>query len=561
MDEPVVPDIAALLAPTWKARARAEDALLGLMMSTVETCEPWPEPVQRALRALLPTPAEFLSALVGFWADLSARRHAAQMRGFGEQPAWQWPGLGDHVNRFPMTPADPAISGLSMRGVWVWKFVERLGPMAGLVERELIACLDHPDPCVRDSAENALGNADALSDDAFRRFLAVADSRGQNGMLRKRAFALARHTDRARVSIVLDGLTPSSPTDAHVARFAILGALQGDAASEAFPVLVGWMSAAWPDAAHGVLLDAVDALCSTLDANPDELMEQIRARAAHTNVEVRSSAARFIARHATEAEGSVLTALASDPHPWVRSGVCVGLMSRREVDATLLRVLCQNSLGNYDGYDGEPHDIVVDLLLHDPAAAAQVMPEIVRWWDETTATACIERDSTRQAMQLCKAVSPYVDTRPMLSGLERALAYLDEGPATVELPDLNLPGAVPIVRNAIEADMLAAGTAPEIAAPMADLHGAVLAELAAQVDNLQAEIDAEQAIFDAEMLDLYPERAAESVVDAKEADEDAEDGQYEDEFIVELRAVVADMRSPDVNSDSDAHTGTGDIRS
>lgn len=512
------------------------------MIAMGESSDPWPEPVQVALRNLRPTPAVFLSALLGFWAGMSARQHATFTNMDLDAALGPWKDMGDHATRFPMTPAEPRVSGFSMRGMWVLKFFERLGPLASEIESRLLACVEHADTIAGDAAVLALGGADTLTDEGYRRFLAVADARGRNGLLRDRARAIARHTVGARLSIVLDGVQPASPDGVQIARFAVLGALGGEAARDALAALTHRLHEPWPESGHASLLRALDTLVRTAGMGVDALLPAIRERAVHAHVEVRAAAAVFVARHAAEAEDDLLVALADDPHPWVREAVCSGLMSRPAVDARLLRTLCGNSLGNYDGYDGDPHDSVVALLLHDPVAAAQVVPAIVHWWNEATVAAWIERETTRQAMQLCDALAPHADVGALLPGFERALAYLDEGPATVELPGLDEPGAVSIVRNTLEADMLAAGAAPELAAPIADLHAEVLARFATQSGSMQAEIDAEQAIRDAEMRELYPEWAA-SEDAAGDADVDADEGLDEDEFIVELRVFVSRLRS------------------
>lgn len=535
-----VPDFTALLAPTWKARARAEDALMSWMIGMEESADPWPEPVQRALHALQPSPAVFLAALLGFWAGISARQHASLMHQDADALSAPWWDMSDHAERFPMTPAQPTMSAYGMRGMWVLKFFERLGPLATEIETQLLACLGHDGLIVEDAAVCALGSADVLSEPAYRRLLDLADMQGRNGMLRDRTRVLARHTVNGRIRLVVEGVGPASTDSMQFARFSILGALEGDSAHVALGLLVSRLDEAWPEVGHAALLYALDTLCLTTCTKADALMPAMRDRAFHADVGVRSATACFVARHASSIDNALIAALADDPHPWVRSAVCRGSMSRPAMDPRLLHVLCGNSLGNYDGYDGDPHDSVVSLLLHDPVAAAQVMPSILRWWEDTTTAAWIGREPTRQAMQLCEALAPYVDVGVLLPGLERALTYLDEGTPTVELPALDRPGAVRIVRNALEADMLAAGTPSEVAGSVADLHGEVLAQIAADFERMQAEADADHEIRDAEMRELYPEWfESESAANADDQEEELHD---EDEFIVELRSLVHRLR-------------------
>jgi hypothetical protein len=557
-----VPDLAALLAPTWQARARAEKALMGLVVETAPSAEPWPEPVQAALRALQPSPQAFLSALVAFWADVSAQGYVRRMRGFRRPGDATWPSLDpDGPTRlFPMTPADPPTRGLRLGGLWVWNFIERIGPMASLVESQLVDCLEHPEPLVCDAAERALGGIEDLSDAAYRRFLAVADRRGRDGMVGTRIRALARHTDAARLALVQEGLVPSLPVEALTARFRILGAVQGALAHRGLEALTACMDAPWPEAAHAELICAIDTVCRTLENDADTtaidgLLPVMRVRAASGEVAVRSGAAGFLAHHACAGEGARLLALAADPHPWVRGAVAHGLMTQHAVPPTLLRALVASSLGDYGGYDGQPHDALVDLLLHAPAAAVHAMPEILRWWNATVDGSAIERETIQQGLRLCDALAAYTDTRAMLPGLERALAWLTDIEDVVELPGLDQPGAVPILRNVLEADMLTAGTPPAQAAAIADLHGAILDGIAAGIGTWQAEIDAGQDIRDADgdaPDDGHP--AASHAADDVDAHDDIEtDWEPEPDALVQaVRVAIDRLRQPPGRVSGDA---------
>lgn len=550
VDIMAVPDIAALLAPTWQARARADNALIGLIMDAPPGSVPWPEPVQAAVRALQPSPQAFLSALVAFWADVSARVFARRMRGVRGSGDATWPALDPEgpTRLFPMTPAEPPTRSLRMGGLWVWGFIERLGPIAALVEAQLVDCLEHPERVVCDAAERALLGVEALSDAAYRRFLAVADLRGRNGMVGTRLQALARHANPARLALLLEGLAPSLPAQAQAARFGILAALQGALAQEALAALIACIDLPWPEAGHAELIGAIDELCKALDVDPatiDGLLPAMRLAAASDAVRVRSSAAAFLARHACAQEGARLLALAADPHPWVRGSVARGLMTQRDVPTALLRALVASSLGDYSSGDGQPHDCIVELLLRFPTSAEHLMPDIVRWWDATTAEHALDREPIQQAMRICDALAAHVDTRALLPGLERALAWLTAVEDEVELPGLDEPGAVPVIRNQLEADLLAAGTSPEQAAVVADLQGAVLDGIAAEIGTWQAQIDAEQADFDAEMRELYPELATASDEDQEPDGERVSDDSQDawtpepDELVEALQAMIA----------------------
>lgn len=504
-----VPDFSMLLAPTWTERVRAEEALGHWLIQIGDGREPWPEPVQLALRRLLPSPTVFLSALVAFWADVCARSLAQRMREFPDSRATEptWPKLDPEgpVRHFPMTPATAPISTLRLDGMWVWKFMERIGPLASLVELPLLDCLEHPEGSVWSSAEFALGGAGQLSDAGYTRFLDVADKRGRNGNLRDRSQAIARHTQGHRLSALIDRLDPTLSENALTARFGILSAIQDEAASQVIEALLVRLDWAWSVSARADLLWAINSL-SRKQPLAHSALAKLAVYATAADEPLRSAVAAILASHDDASFEPQLEALAKDAHPWVRQAVCAGLIHRSEVSAGMLGILSHRCLGDCSGYDGEPHDRYVELLIGFPQAASKCLPEIVRWWDEVTAGQGAGREPIEQGLRLCSALSPYCDLRPMLPGLRRALILQGEEPIEVALPDLNMPGAVPIIRNALEADLLAAGNTPEQAAAWADMQGAVLSDFAAELESLQAQIDADEARHEAEMREFFPER-------------------------------------------------------
>jgi hypothetical protein len=528
-----LPDLESLLAPTWKERARADDALMGWLLAQGDSTGPWPDAVQQQVRALAPSPEIFLRALVGFWADVVARQFQARLRKVDD--AWTSHRDATHADVFPMEPAQAPPSENMMRGMWVWKFLERLGPGAAFVEAPLVDCLYHPEPLVWNAAELALGGAPALGDASFACFLDMADRRGRNGILRQRSGAIARHVDVRRVRALFAGLAPQAPTDLQIARFAILGRLAGDAAAAALPPLAALLRQAWNSPGHGALLRAINELSATVRVDP-AVPVAMRTLATHGDPEVRGAAAAFLARHGEEGDGPLLFAFADDPDPWVRVDLCRALIERGRVDPELARVVIAKSLGEDEDCDGEPQHSAIALVRHDPVAALESLPAIARWWNAATTGDYMERGTIRQGMRVVEALAPHTDAQAWLPGVERALAWLTAPDDEVELPSLADPGAVPVIRDHLEQSMLEAGGDPAQAAAVADQHAAMLAEFAANLDRMQADIDAQQARWDAEQRELHPERFVDADDDANDADEEPFIPQ-EDELVVDLRAL------------------------
>lgn len=551
-----VPDITALLAPTWRERAHAEQALRSWIYEYEseggEWPEPWPEPVQAAIRALQPTPEAFLRALAVFWADVAARAYENRMRGYRCEGDSVWPPLDPEgpTRAFPMHPPTMPVRGLGMHGLDAWAFIARIGPWAAAIEDVIVDALDHPEPAVRDQAERSLAGIPAIGDERYRRVLAVADRWGSDGMVGARAFSIARHTDVARLPRLIDDLSPSLPEMAQRARFAILRALRGDPGRCALHALCARIDMPWADSGESGVLYAIDALCVALEIDPatiEGLMPAVCARAASEGVQTRSAAAAFLARHAGPRDR--LRALAHDPHPWVRGGLAYGLSARSDVDPDLVRILAGNSLGDDTGYDGQPHDGIVALLLHAPAAAAQAMPEILAWWERSTAERWNAREPVEQALDLYEALAPHVDVGGMLPGFERELASLTAVEDDVELPAIDQPGAVRIIRNALEADWSRAGIDPAQAAAAADLQEPLLHLVAAALANPRAdENDPDRLPMDADDDECARIECAESESgenETSEAIDHCEDSDWQDEpdaLVERLRAAIAALR-------------------
>lgn len=514
------------------------------MEIAAEDAPVWPEAIQQEIRSLEPSPAAFLSALVGFWADVALQQYRERMH----QPdalaaaalsqTWASP----HIALFPVTPAEPPGSANMMRGLWVWNFIEKIGPCGALIESQLLACLDHPEPVVWSAAESAFATVDQLSDAGFAQFLAVAERHGSNGQLWKRAQIAALHVNPTRMTLLLNGLEPGADETLALARFAILERLEGEVAATAYHYLLRYLPGEWSDAQRANLIRALTSLSQTLGFDP-RAISQIKTWMQSPTIELQCAALGFLVAHSPLADRETLLNLPADAHPWVLTELCRGLARHTQLPPELLRMLIARSLGNFDGYDGEPHDSAVTLLTDNAGYhASAALPEIVTWWEATSAKRYLDREIVADALKIAEVLG--VAAAPLKPGMERALASLMVESTEDEWPALDQPGAIPEIQERLQVAMTEAGTPPEIASTAGEWYAGFFTEFSKNADILQKEIDEQQAQFDAEQKELYPELLVteESDLDRDEEEQTSQE-EEEDELLVRLRAWLEIMNS------------------
>jgi hypothetical protein len=498
-----------LLAATWRERARAEDAFLTEVGEYFEETGPWPEEVQDEIASLKPSPEVFLSAFVAFWAEVAARQYVKRLKQIGKKvhiepnvsAGWSSP----HLAAFPMTPAEVPDLANMMRGVMVWKLIDRLGHYAGAIEPQLIACLYHPEPVVRDAAESALGTSDAMTDQGFAQFLAAADARGGKGFTWQGAKAIAGHVCGSRIDMVLDGLEPSAPANVSEARLLIIRQLKGDNAQAAWRCLKTRIADSWSTKQLSAIIPGLQHLCGLVGIDAD-VVSMVERLVTHNDPDIRSAAAEFLANLSSSEHLDILKRLVLEAHPWVLIALCRGLTGCKDISPDLLRAVASRCLGNGEGFDDEPHDSAVRMLTKLGKNAGIVLPEIVTWLDQASSSPDLEREDIVDALDIADALGELAG--PLKPGLQRMLRWMtpSESEEPEELPTLNQPEDIPKIQTHIEKSMLEAGTDPGLAKAQAELNGAIMDALVTNQDKIQAEIDRRQSEYEAEQRDLYPEQ-------------------------------------------------------
>jgi hypothetical protein len=536
-----------LMAPTWVERSRTDDRLFFGLSAPEEDMSRWPEAVLREVGELKPSSVEFLSALVAFWAEVALQQYNDRMSSKKEKlDATLASRLASpHACGFPMTPAVPPLSESMLRGSGAWKLISRLGPYAVLVEKQLLACIEHPLSTIHDAAARAFGTADAVCDEVYRALLAHADHWGTGGFVRLRASALAKHMSEARLTLVLAGIVPGltgqkpgDPERRFEARCAILERLKREYAATALRHVLDHLDDGWSDEHLAKLVYALVRLGQEVGM-PEEAVPRMLALANHANNDVRTEAVWFLANHSPQAYHALLLEKLHDPYPRVLDAICNGITLHDDVPPDLLRRAAARTLGNYDGHDGEPHDSAVAMLTASASHARTALPEIIAWWEQASSSAWLNQNEIRQALDIAALLD--AQAAPLKAGLQRALAWLtrpyeDEA----ELPVLGEPGAIAVIQQKLEEGMREAGNPPEVVEAAGEFYGGLLSYIADSTEGWQQEIDERQARRDAERRELYPEWYAEgsAAEPGKEEEADFEPEAYEDELVTELRAVI-----------------------
>ncbi|MGF1529426.1 MAG: hypothetical protein ACFCBW_21985 [Candidatus Competibacterales bacterium] len=552
MDCPV--KLRDLLAPTWRERARAEDALLEFLIldasggAEADPTAPWPPDIQRQIQALEPSPAIFLSALVAFWADVAERSYQQRMAGTRRAPTPRGPRgwSSPHLAAFPMAPASPTKTAAMMRGLWVWSFIARLGPWVSTIEDQLIACLEHPEPVVQNAAEAAFGTVDTMGDNAFARFLQVADRRLLQGQSPCRAQVIARHLTGERLTAILEGLEPSMPPGRCGVRFAILGELTGELAKRAHDYLRCHLHASWSPGQWAGFIGALGRVSRHRGFDP-ETVAAIEPLVGDGDRQVRCAAAVFLLSHSPTAHGDPLAALAASRDPLLLMKLCQGLAEHAHGPPGLLEAVVTASLGNYQAGDGEPHHSAVELLMALAQRADGVqrfIPAIRAWCEKLLTEPDIDGEDLAEVLDLVDALgSEALSLRGHLVALLARWTADAETETEVTLPSLEEPGAVAKIQAHLQQRLEAGGADGATALATAQGYGVLLQHLADNLAHLQREFDAQEAAFDAEQRELYPEAWSDTPLPPGDAASqwtcDGARGEDEDELAVRLRHTLA----------------------
>jgi len=526
-----------LLAPTWSERLKAEQALLAEVLEELEDTNVLSEELKKEIDNLSPSPEMFLSAMVAFWADVSEKTFHERMKGFihKSEPysAKKW--SSSYLMQFPMTPKQVPKAGMLMPGLWVWSFISKLGNFCKMVESQLIACLYHPEPVVSDAAEKAFGSVDTISDESFSAFLYFADKQGRNGNIWDRSIIIAKHVDQSRLELVLNGLHANVDEKLSNTRFTIIQYLEADLARVACKYLLNKPMQNWSEKQLADLIYTLNKQINVVDFDQTELT-YIENLSQHKDENIRSSVAGFLATLDPNKYIQTLTQLSHDSHAWVLMSLCTGLTHQPNLPEKLVRTILTRSLNNFDGYDGEPHDSAVQLLVGMGNESIVYIDLVQKYWNKLMATDDVDYGEITHILDIIDHLGNSAVV--FLEGLEQALVSFDDEDEDDELPSLDEPNAVPEIKKNIKEQMIASGATDEDAAQITEFNGVFLDAFADNLDEIQAGIDKDELEYENQMRENFGD-------DWDTDDEDCDEVEYEyddDDEIMRLKAKILELK-------------------
>lgn len=531
----------SLLSRKWLERKKADLLLLEHFTqddreSDPHVIEPWPERYQAAIRQLEPDPATFLSALIAFWADQCADEFTLRMAQFEKGPSPPldrsgWASL--HAARFPLDDK-PRRRDFDMYGLWIGRLLSRIGPIATPCVPQLIACLRHPEPTVSGSAIGALGSigpearaalpalveratGGELGADRITLPRAIARIAGDSLELAAHLSTRLRDTESEQVTrgacAVLRETKPGRRTGLDVAVAAFPHAKSAERRADLL-----WSATDWAER-EGVRGTEVLTLAGTARMDPSE--------------RVRAAAAWCQGRLGDVRDEESLMQYANDEHPWVRGALAQALIGRAPPSERVVQRIAKN-LGDYNGYDGSPHDDAVEVLRHWGPAAHVARHEMVEWLRSiVTKGYHQEQETVNDACRLAEGVGAFEGLFPAM----RAILDAIEAQAPEPEIDLSQPGSLQAMEDRLVTSALQAGSSEQEARANAAFNAEMARLFMEAVPDMQAEIDAREAEDRADREAMFGKQ--EEVVDEHAEVEQAED--VEPDHIVRLRQVVRSL--------------------
>jgi hypothetical protein len=395
----------ALLGPTWGERKAADSHLFSLM-----TCVP-PDG-NPALTQLIDDATNrfdyqeeaFFRELTGFWMDTCAQAYAARMRTFALEPladGMLWPAR-EMTSNFPMRGA-PHLEQFDMYGVGIgWYLVTQARRLTFQVDT-LTRGLSHPEPTVMGTCWKLLGSIPRHARAALDAMLSIALRKGtrftSDEPMRWLAAIYDAHPDeKTRLMTVL-----SEPAEDH--RAPVVAALAQHMAMvppELFASLLRRLDFLKDAEQRFAIMRALAELAQHDRAGPSRLvLRRAEKLLASPEPADRAGAAWAIASLSTPAlHEAQLLALLRDEDWMPRSDAAAAAAQWTEPSPALLAAVA-NLLGDYDGYDGQPHDNALETLIAWGQHAAMATPQIAAW---ITADLDSEPPSSETVWRLIRAL-------------------------------------------------------------------------------------------------------------------------------------------------------------
>lgn len=372
------------VAPAFADRRAADQLLFSLSVGSGEATNAvltalFDEATDRFGDRLRP----FLEDLTHFWMDACARCVAARMAQWekSSEPAWSVPA---HTPTFAMQ--DSCTFGeWDLFGMGIGAYLDSQAQRLGFLIPLLIRGLSHPEPTVSDKCWDIAARHPDAAAATFPAMWAVACAKGP--------WFSANQPMRGLAAIV-DAYPPALDTVK-----AVFATSDSDDEIKVASQVVTHLSRIPPS-----LVDAVESAFSRLDsdeqraalfitltriaafataAQRDAWLARAVKMASGPSEALRAAAAWACVRLGTPASNeTVLLSLLEDADWWPRRDACLALAEWSSPSPAIVDAVARR-LGDYDGYDGDPHATALQTLTQWKAASTPALPVIAAWLDRT----------------------------------------------------------------------------------------------------------------------------------------------------------------------------------
>lgn len=370
------------LAPTFADRRAADQLLFSLSVASGGG-------TNAALTSLIDEATDrfgdrlqrFLKDLAHFWMDACARCNAARMGRWGREaaPAWSLPAHSpERVLDEPMAFAEWDLFGLGI-GAYLESQAGRLGFLVPL----LIRGLTHPEPTVSDTCWNILARHPASAAAAFPAMWALARAKGTRFGPNEPMRGLAAMTEAhppALDTLVSALATSDSDEDLDVA-CAVATHLVSVPAVLIDAIQSAWMRAGSAERRYGAFVTLTRIAAFATEAQRQAWLADAVTMSSSPEAPLRAASAwAFVRLDDPNPHEQGLLALLEDADWWPRRDACAALAEWPSPSPVIVEAVARR-LGDYDGYDGEPHAAALRTLAGWKAAGASALPAIAAWLD------------------------------------------------------------------------------------------------------------------------------------------------------------------------------------
>lgn len=382
--------IRRLLALSWQERQAADNIMMMILLGQKKDSKGrWKGLVSEAIDLLDLDLDAFLAALISFWADCSEIEYQKRMASFSKQksadskthtPGWQSPS----IEQFPLQDQIKIIA-MDMYGHGIGSFLEGIGPRAARRAKQLATCLEHPELTVQDSAMIALG---AIGPDArvvLPEMMADIKKRGVWCSPFKPGIAVSRVIDDdAKYALhIASSIDPEGESNQVAGPCAVLRLLSSPNSKIVDVILQKYQKATSENV--GILLCAGAELTERLSYAETDFFDIAMKLAGTENSNHRASAAEAFSYFSKMQETEkIITSLAADPDWTVRFIAHRSAANIFAPSAELIQIVVKD-LGNFDGYDEEPHYSAATTLIQWGEHSKAVISRIKTWIEELAA--------------------------------------------------------------------------------------------------------------------------------------------------------------------------------